>query len=247
LSEALTHIETGLAMHDATVHPATASTFGNHDASICARSFGAVSLALLGDEARARAMTHDALALAGRLKDPFSLALAHYFASATGQMLGDLELAAANADAAMQVSTEHGFALTKAWSAGIAGWCAAARGELDRGVTLLADAIAALGDMQAMAYKSYLLGLLADASLKAGRRAPAMTAVTDAIAAAEATGERFFLAELHRLKGELLAHPSLGRPEDAADAFRTAIAIARRQNARLLERKAEASLRRSVA
>jgi DNA-binding winged helix-turn-helix (wHTH) protein/predicted ATPase len=246
LNEALAHAEAGLALYDATTHQATASSYGNHDASTCARSFGALSLALLGENERARAMIDDALSIGVGLKDPFSLALIHFFASATGQVLGDLQFATRHAEAGMRVSTEHGFALTRAWSTGVAGWCAAQNGAPDRGFALLAEATNVLQKMQSMAYMPYLLGLLADAQIMAGHQPQAMTAVQDAIATAESTGERFYMAELHRLHGELLAHPSIGQPERVEDAFRMAIKIARQQAAHLLERKADQSLRRWV-
>jgi predicted ATPase len=211
LREALSHAETGLSLYDRATHQGTASSYGNHDASTCARSFGAFSLALLGEEDRARAMIEDALTIAKALKDPFSLALTHYFASATAQALGDLQLSTANAEAGMQISTEHGLALAKAWSTGVAGWCAAENGDLERGFALLNEAIATLRKMQSMAYMSYLLGLLASAQMKGGYQAQAMKTVTDAITTAESTGERFYIAELFRLHGELLSHLARGR------------------------------------
>jgi predicted ATPase len=244
LVEARKHAETGLALYDAKIHQATASSYGNHDASTCARNFGAMSLALSGEGVRARVMIEEAIALTRKLADPFSLALTLYFAAVTGQILDDVEFATRNAEEGMQVSTEHGLALTKAWSTGVAGWCFTQNGDLDRGFALFAEATAVLRKMQSLAYMSYLLGLLADARIKAGQQSQAIKAAEDAIATAESTGERFYMAELYRLNGELLAHPSLGQRDKAEDAFRMAIQVARQQGARLLERKADESLRR---
>jgi DNA-binding winged helix-turn-helix (wHTH) protein/predicted ATPase len=246
LTEAHAHAEAGLTVYDVAIHQATASSYGNHDASTCARNFGAMSLALLGEDRRARAMIDAALTVATNLKDPFSLALTLYFASAAGQLLGDAELATRNAESSMQVSTEHGLALTKAWSTGVAGWCAAENGDKDRGLALLTEATTALRTMQSLAFMPYLLGLLAEARMKAGHQSEAMKAVKDAIATAESTGERFYSAELYRLHGELLAQPSIGQPAEAENAFRMAIKIAKQQGALSLERKASASLRRWV-
>ena len=53
---------------------------------------------------------------------------------------------------------------------------------------------------------------------------------------AEATGERFYSAELHRLHGELLARPPHGRKRKAQASFRAAIKVAKRQGATALER-----------
>jgi predicted ATPase len=59
---------------------------------------------------------------------------------------------------------------------------------------------------------------------------------------AEATGERFYSAELLRLRGELLARADDRTGAEAS--FRAGIEVARRQGARALERKAADSLRR---
>jgi DNA-binding winged helix-turn-helix (wHTH) protein/predicted ATPase len=244
LPEACTHAEAGLALYDATIHQVTASSYGNHDASTCACNFGAMSLALQGEDERARAMIDNALAVAGNLNDPFSLALTLYFASVTGHVLGDVQFATRNAELGMQVSTEHSLALTKAWSTGVAGWCAAENGNSGRGFELLTEAVAALRTTQSLAYLPYLLGLLADAHLKARHLSQAMKAVKDAINTAESTGERFYIAELYRLQGEVLTHPSIGEPEKGEGAFQMALKIAKQQGAYALERKAGESLRR---
>jgi predicted ATPase len=97
--------------------------------------------------------------------------------------------------------------------------------------------------IQSRHFLAYLLGLLADAHLKAGQDADARKAVEDGIAVADATGEHFYSAELHRLRGELLARPPSGHRRKAAESFRTATAIATQQGAKTLERRALASLR----
>jgi predicted ATPase len=64
----------------------------------------------------------------------------------------------------------------------------------------------------------------------------------EAIQAAEATNERFFEAELHRLRGEiLLMH---GRTDEAEAELRRALTVAQRQQARWWELRAATSLAR---
>ena len=70
----------------------------------------------------------------------------------------------------------------------------------------------------------------------AGCHAEAMKAVEDGLVMAEATGERFYSAELHRLHGELLSRPPHGRKRKAQASFRAAIKVAKRQGATALER-----------
>jgi len=88
----------------------------------------------------------------------------------------------------------------------------------------------------------YLLGLAADLYFKAGHHAEAAKTVDEGLAVAEATGERFYSAELWRLRGELLARAS--DPKGADASFRAGIDLARRQGAVALERKAADGLRR---
>jgi adenylate cyclase len=221
-----------------------ASSYGNHDAACCAGNFGAMALALAGDDENARAMIDSSLAAARSLDDPFTLALTLHFTSAVAQIRGDVARATANSALCMEMATEHDLAQPKAWSMGLAGWCLAENGDLDRGLALATQAIAAMQAMQSRHFLAYLLGLLADTHLKAGHHAAATTAVDDGLAVAEATGERFYSAELHRLQGEVWARPPHGHKLKAEASFRTAIDLATQQGATALARRAKASLRR---
>jgi predicted ATPase/DNA-binding winged helix-turn-helix (wHTH) protein len=244
LAEVRAHAQAGLALYDAKIHQAMASSYGNHDASTCARYFAALSLAFAGEEEHARAMADSALAAARSLNDPFSLALTLYFTSAMAQVLGDVALAAQHAEASRQIATEHDLAMPRAWSTGVVGWCAAENGDPNRGIALLTEAMAALQATQSRHLMCYLLGLLAEVQMKAGHHAEAMKAVEDGIVLAEANGERYYDAELHRLRGELLARPPFGQKRKAEASFRTAIKVAKQQGSRALEHKANESLRR---
>jgi DNA-binding winged helix-turn-helix (wHTH) protein/predicted ATPase len=243
LAEARAHAEAGLALYDANIHQAMASSYGNHDASTCARNFAALSLAFAGEAEGAVAVADTALAVARSLNDPFSLGLTLYFAAAAAQVLGDVARAAKHAEASRQIATEHDLSMLRAWSTGMVGWCAAENGYPNRGIALLIEAMAALQDTQSRHLMCYLLGLLAEAQMKAGHHAEAMMAVQEAIALAEARGERYYDAELHRLRGELLARSPSGRKQQAEASFHLAIEIAKEQGARTLERKANDSLR----
>ena len=85
---------------------------------------------------------------------------------------------------------------------------------------------------------------LAEALLAAGDVTGAEAALQEGFAFVEQSGERFWLAELHRLDGQI----ALKRPEpDRARAeacFLKAIEIARSQEARLLELRAATDLAR---
>ena len=89
----------------------------------------------------------------------------------------------------------------------------------------------------------YYLSLLAHVCGKAGRAEEGLASIDEALSEARTHNERWWDAELHRLRGELL----LMRGADASDveaALLRAIEIARSQQARSLELRATMSLAR---
>jgi predicted ATPase len=118
---------------------------------------------------------------------------------------------------------------------------------------------------------SYILAQVAEAHGTLGQATEGLALLAQALALVESTGERWYEAELHRIKGELLlqtdrharnqrgakktkriATPTAssggGSTVDLHDSveacFRTAVEIARRQQAKSLELRATTSLSR---
>ena len=78
-----------------------------------------------------------------------------------------------------------------------------------------------------------------------GRRAEGLAAIAEALALVEDTGERFYEAEIWRIKGELLLKASASNAQaEAESCYRKAIEIARRQSAKAWELRAAKSLAR---
>jgi predicted ATPase len=88
------------------------------------------------------------------------------------------------------------------------------------------------------------LGLFADAHRLAGQTSEGLKILDDALDRAGRTGERWFDAELHRLKGGTLQATSPDAHGQAAACFRRAIEVARDQGAKLWELRATVSLAR---
>jgi adenylate cyclase len=93
-------------------------------------------------------------------------------------------------------------------------------------------------------FVSYRLGVVADALAAAGRREEALGLLDEALEATERIGERWFEAELHRLKGEVLLCLPADRRDEADVCFRQALNVARAQSARFLELRTVVSLAR---
>lgn len=68
--------------------------------------------------------------------------------------------------------------------------------------------------------------------------------MAEVLSLVQKSGERFYEAELHRLKGELLLALSAANEAKAEACFRQALDVARRQSARSWELRATMSLSR---
>jgi predicted ATPase len=77
-----------------------------------------------------------------------------------------------------------------------------------------------------------LLGVFIEACRHAGQIEAGWHALDEALAHVDKTGERWWEAELHRLKGELLCRHPTGQEAQAETCFQQALAVARGQGAR---------------
>jgi DNA-binding winged helix-turn-helix (wHTH) protein/tetratricopeptide (TPR) repeat protein len=244
LADTLSHADAGLALYDARTHQAMASSYGNHDAGACARYFSGLALAFAGRPRQSRAMADSAIVAARSLGDPFSLALALFFAAASAQVRGELARAGTHAEASRQLAFENDLAMPKAWSTGVLGWCKVKTGDVEQGLTLLGDAIAALEATHSRHFLGYLFGLAAEARIAAGLFDAARQAIDDGIASVEGNGERFYRAELYRLRGELLARMPNADKGELEQCFRSAREFAEDQGSKELIGRVNDSLRR---
>ena len=92
--------------------------------------------------------------------------------------------------------------------------------------------------------RPYFLALLAEAYGKVGQTEEGLTVLVEALAIVDSTGERYWEAELHRRKGELVLIQQGLKVEVAEECFRQALDIARRQQAKSLELRSAMSLSR---
>jgi predicted ATPase len=241
------HASEGIRLYDPHRHASIAATYGNHDAGVCARLFLARASALLGRTEDAIRMSDDAVGLARALEHPFSLALAHVFASAVAQACRQTDRVRAHAEAAGAIARDQDFRLLLAWSSAFEGWAAAVAGNHEEGISRIVDAIAEARAAGSDQFLPHLAGLAADAYLMDRNTADGLKSVEDGLAVAARTGERFWNPELLRLRGELhIAQDPRGSASAAEHAFREAIEDARSQGAILLAVRAAVSLGRSL-
>ncbi|HEU5195802.1 MAG TPA: AAA family ATPase, partial [Methylomirabilota bacterium] len=231
------HVGEGLALYDPERHAALAAVYGNHDPGVCALGHGAWAHELCGEQEHASRKAADAVALARRLGHPFSEAHALLYTARVHQFRGDWQTTRDHAEAAASVAHAHGFVQLEAWAAVMGGWALAESGAINEGLVKIRQGLETIRALGSEDFKTYFLSLLAGTLMKMGDVAAALDVITEALAAVERSGERFYAAELHRQRGELL-FASGSDLAHATPSFETAVRVAREQSARALERLA---------
>jgi len=119
------------------------------------------------------------------------------------------------------------------------------RGEFRQGSALLRTALEAFEDSGWTICYPEFLGVLAEALAGLGQHAEAIAAVDQALERADRGGERWYVAELLRIKADLLVRQSATRSIPAAEScLDQAIAVARQQDALFWELRGALSLSR---
>jgi predicted ATPase len=157
-------------------------------------------------------------------------------------LVGDIAALDQRAGQLATVATEQGFLRWRPQGTIFAGWLKVKTGDVAEGIPLLRSGSAAYRAMGAELWMPQYTALLAEACEIAGQVEEAGTLLDDALQLVERTLERWFAAELNRLKGLLLL--CQGRTEAAEDLYRKALSIAQDQEAKLWELRAAASLAR---
>ncbi len=242
LAAARMHQEQGLRLYDPQRHRTHAALYSGHDPGVCCRCHAAPTLWLLGYPAQAVASSQAALALAQQLAHPLSLANALYWAAVLHHLRREASPTQARAEAAMTLATDLEYLQQMAQATPLQGWALAASGHGEEGITQIR--LAVYGATRGTRDRPYQLALLAEACAQAGQTAAGLDAVTEALATVAKSAVRWWEAELHRLRGELLVQHAVAPPEEAEACFQQALTIARRQQAKSLELRAAMSLSR---
>jgi predicted ATPase len=162
-------------------------------------------------------------------------------ACVTYQLCADVGRLKSLATELIELTANQGFAHWHATGTIFHGWCIAACGEREAGIAQMREGLAAKQATGARLKVPYYLGLIA-AFLGETSKGDSMLLIADALDRVERTGERWFEAELHRLKGEVLAAGSEPEFPEAEAEIQQALNVARAQGARLWELRAATSL-----
>ncbi|HKG45900.1 MAG TPA: AAA family ATPase [Pyrinomonadaceae bacterium] len=237
---ALDHFDKALALYQPELHRDD-SFFYALNPGVAMPCFAAWALWFVGRTDEAVSRMDEAVKLAGELSEPQGMAHAGLFASVLHQLRRDHRLVREYAEAVSNVSQTHGLVLYGAMSECMKGRALSEEGRPHEGVEQMRAGLAALEATATAVVRPYFLALLAEELLKLGEVDEAWSVLEEATAMVSSTGERYYEAELYRLKGELLLKKN---PANAEECFKRSLAIAKSQKAISLQFRTEMSLAR---
>jgi predicted ATPase len=207
------------------------------------RAWQAHALWLLGYPDRALGRGREALQLASDLAQPFNQALASTYFAMLQQFCAEPAIAGAQAEAAHALTVEYKAPYYQLWSDLLVRYAAAHAQPTSANISQLRASISGFQASGARLRLPYYLWLLAQVYAQAESLDEALAAIDEGMAESRATNERWWDAELHQLRGELLLARDSGE-EEIDRALLRAKEIAEAQEAKSLELRAATSLAR---
>jgi class 3 adenylate cyclase/predicted ATPase len=241
--QARPHLELAGSLYRPEEHREFAFRYGQ---DIGAAAFCYLSLALWhdGHPDHAERTADRALFHAREFGHAYTLAFTLVCAAIHAVLSRDVQRVGRLANENASISGEHGFPLWLAWSHVLLGWAAAHRRQGADGIDRMRRGIAAATNTGVRSYEPVFLGVVTEALISAGEGQEGLAVLDQALARSALSGEKWWDAELHRLRGDLVCR--LRRPDldKAESSFRAALSIAREQGTKGFELRAAASLAR---
>jgi predicted ATPase len=198
------------------------------------------------DEAAQRA--HKVVALATELNHPFSMGEAHGFCTAVHHFRGESQIALKNAERAIEICQEGGFAVWLAHAKLMHGRILAELGEAADGIEEMREAYEMWTATGAVVTRPFYLAQQAEGFGAAGRPDDGLAVLETAYEIVRKYGERYHEAEIRRLVGEFIlqsaARHGRNRNDEAERWFTSALELAKSQKFRSMELRSATSLSR---
>ena len=211
LADSRRQFETALRLHDPERHQNSAVVYAI-DLQVMCLSWLSHVLHLLGEPEPALDCHQRAAAYAEALSHPSTSVVMLTWGCIFFELRRDHRAAHAQATAAIEAATEHGFPLYRAAASVVGGWARAQDGQFAAGLAEIRRGMADYAATGATMWSPYFLTLLAEALGQDGRPADGLDCVAAALERVESMQCRWIEPELRRLERELrLALPL--RPE----------------------------------
>jgi predicted ATPase len=218
------------------------------DPGVLVACYRAQSLWFVGDFDNDLREGQKGLQRADQLGTPFHRAVANGLLAMYRAYRGESNEAMSYAEATIKISGEYGIHHWLALGILLKGWALTQLNEGDEGIGFLQDGIARWKSTGAEMAVPTFLALQAEAYLSSGRVELGLRTINEALQISARNNERYYDAELHRLKGELWLRKKRGgwstHGEEAEKLFRDALQVARKRNLKAHELRASNSLAR---
>jgi predicted ATPase len=196
----------------------------------------------LGEVERAREMIERMSARLSEIDHAATAAYASLMAAMFELMRRDFARAEPHARTLARLAHEHDMEQWKAFGIFVEGWLAWRGGDRVVGLAGMRRGLAELDTRKIVARVVLFEAVLAEAEAEAGAFQAALASLDAAIIESDGAGRRWYDAELHRIRGEILIKQTPTDPAPAEAASLIAIAIAQSQKARSFELRAALSL-----
>lgn len=200
------------------------------------------ALACLGYPDQARQASQDAQAYALELSHPFTRAYIMCWDTLHYHFRQEIQKTLVLAEATINFCSEYRLDFWRSMALVLHGWALAEQASFEIGIAEIEKGISGFQAADVEFILPYYMALLAKRQVRQGDIKKSLIIVNQGIEQVGLTGEKWCEAELFRIKGELL-HMQ-GEVIEAEIAFRHAIAVAHRQEAKLLELRAVLRLAR---
>ena len=238
------HLEHMLAHYVAPAQRSHAIRF-QYDQRVATRMMLARILWLQGFSDQALRMALDNVENARAIDHVMSLCYALEAACLVALWAGDRSVAEPSVAMLLEHSARHALTVWQARGRCLNGMLLIKHADVAGGVRLLRASLDELSETGFVPHHTALLGTLAEGLSRVGQVSQGLAVVDEAIARSDRDEELWCIAELWRIKGEIVLHT--GSPSAAATAeqlFRQSIDMARRQDALSWELRAAMSLAR---
>jgi predicted ATPase len=235
LEQGHAHLERALTLYDPSFHAPRVWQTGVEPGIFC-RCELSRTLTLRGFPDSGLAAVQQAVADARALDHPGPLAFAllfEIFAHLARRSPKEIQRLY---DQLAVICEAHGIAQEMHWAAPLVGRAFIELGDINRGLRVLQEGLAAHTTTRSKLLRPYYFVLLAGALLRAGQLSRAQLALNESAHIADEAGQHAYAAEHDRLQAEV--HAVSGALPEAEASFRRALAAARRQGARWFELRA---------
>jgi tetratricopeptide (TPR) repeat protein len=195
---------------------------------------------LLGFPERGVAACRDGLEAAQRA-GPYDTMVAHAMRATQAALVRDLPAARRATEDACGLAEQYGFEPFRRYTNALRAWALAMESRDAEGIAALREVAEERQRLELDGEQSWIHCLLASALLASGHPDQALEAADHGMACADRSGERWAVAELHRLRGECI-RAQRGPAAEVERCLERAIEVARAQDAKWWELRAATSL-----